>query len=491
MNNLRDNLLLAATALVLSAAWVLAWIAGLGIDVESSLIRGGLVMLWLLLVGGTASFSLRRTMGDLREARRSLETLAGASGLDLAAGAEASLPLAKDNPWFDVVHRVRQSLSATSERAENAEHQRFALEIRARRSAAQCDRINAVLQGLAEPVLVVDDYDELVLANASAEKLFNFNSHDPERRALSRLVRCEKLLDMLGESRRRKSLAPRADEVELADVDGGRRWYSITANSLSTGSESDNSQTKSGAVAVLRDISGQKAIQKRNAEFVSAVSHEMRTPLAGIKAYVELLADGDTEDEQTREEFLGVINGQADRLKRLIDNLLNLSRIEAGVVTVNKRNLPLNDLLEEAANVVRPSAAEKKITLISDLSPMYLGAFVDRDQMLQAAINLLSNAIKYTQPEGRVTLRSRLQDKEVQFDVEDTGVGLSPEDQVKVFEKFYRVQKDKQMAPGTGLGLPLAKSIVEEVHGGRLTLKSELGVGSTFTVTLPGSSQIN
>jgi two-component system phosphate regulon sensor histidine kinase PhoR len=97
--------------------------------------------------------------------------------------------------------------------------------------------------------------------------------------------------------------------------------------------------------------------------------------------------------------------------------------------------------------------------------------------------------VKYTASGGKVTLRSRLDERHVQFDVEDTGVGLSPEDSEKVFEKFYRVQKDQQMAPGTGLGLPLAKYIVEDVHGGRLTLRSQLGVGSTFTVSLPSAGK--
>jgi two-component system phosphate regulon sensor histidine kinase PhoR len=239
----------------------------------------------------------------------------------------------------------------------------------------------------------------------------------------------------------------------------------------------------------MRDISHQKSIQKRNAEFVSAVSHEMKAPLAGIKAYIEMLADGDVEDVETREEFLGVINGQADRLRRLIDNLLNLARIEAGVVQVKKSQGPLNEVLEEALHVIRPAAEEKQLQLISDLSPMYLNVNMDRDQMLQAAINLLSNAVKYTPAGGKVTLRSRMDGGHVQFEVQDTGVGLSSEDCQRVFEKFYRVQKDQQMAPGTGLGLPLARYIVEDVHGGRLAVESTLGVGSTFAVRLPRAAK--
>jgi len=203
------------------------------------------------------------------------------------------------------------------------------------------------------------------------------------------------------------------------------------------------------------------------------------------------LVDGDAEDEATREEFLSVINGQADRLERLIDNMLNLARIEAGVVSVNKKSRSLNELLEEAIHVLQPTAEAKRIELVTELSPLYLGVLADRDMLLQSAINLLSNAVKYTPEGGRVTLRSRLADDEVTFEVEDTGVGLSEEDCRRVFEKFYRVKKDKSMASGTGLGLPLAKHIVEDVHGGRLSVESVLGAGSTFCVVLPNAGQMS
>ncbi|MCA9246598.1 MAG: hypothetical protein KDA42_05765, partial [Planctomycetales bacterium] len=302
------------------------------------------------------------------------------------------------------------------------------------------------------------------------------------------LVRCEHLVDLLVDTRRRKTPTQRSAEVKIGRSDEESQWYSITTNSISCAIQAATDDSRShGAVAVLRDVSGHKAAQKRNAEFVSSVSHEMKTPLAGIKAYVELLADGDAEDEQTREEFLNVINSQTDRLQRLIDNLLNLARIEAGVVNVSKQSRSLNEVLEEAFHIVVPAAESKGIALESELSPLYLGALIDRDMILQSAINLLSNAIKYTPDGGKVRLRSRMRDNEVEFEVEDSGVGLSEEDAKRVFEKFYRVKKDSKMAQGTGLGLPLAKHIVEDVHGGRLTVQSALGSGSTFTVTLPRS----
>jgi two-component system phosphate regulon sensor histidine kinase PhoR len=168
-----------------------------------------------------------------------------------------------------------------------------------------------------------------------------------------------------------------------------------------------------------------------------------------------------------------------------------LARIEAGVVAVNKLPLSLNELLSEAVGVMQPAAEDKQITLSAELSPLYLGALADRDMLLQAAINLLSNAVKYTKRGGGVTLKSRMTDQEIVFEVQDTGVGLSPEDCQRVFEKFYRVKKDRDMAQGTGLGLALVKHIVEDVHGGRIEVASELGRGSTFRVCLPALTQLN
>jgi two-component system phosphate regulon sensor histidine kinase PhoR len=412
-----------------------------------------------------------------------------------------SLSLAADwiaGPWFNMDSpAVRWSLFLVNLALTGASlayllrQQRAALESRARRNEDQAQRMSSILSGLTEPVIAIDKYDELVLTNPSAEELFSIDPENTEARALSKLVQCEKLVELLTETRKRKPPSQRTCEMELSDSNGSTHWYRVTARSIppQTG-QGENDASSQGVVAVLHDISSQKTIQKRNAEFVSAVSHEMKTPLAGIKAYVELLVDGDAEDVKTQEEFLEIINAQADRLQRLVDNMLNLAHIEAGVVGVNKQSRSLNELLEEALQVIQPAAEAKDITLKSDLSPLYLPVLVDRDMALQAAINLLSNAVKYTPPAGQVTLRSRLVGSEVRFDVEDNGVGLSADDCQKVFEKFYRVQKDKEMATGTGLGLPLVKHIVEDVHGGRISVQSTLRKGSIFSVHLPSAGQI-
>ena len=427
-------------------------------------------------------------------AQRFLDNLARLEDTDLAdPDLAAKMPaLGAAGPLREAVGRLTQRVSQFGQRLQELEHVRAAAEVRAHRLATERQQIAEILASLSDPVLAIDHYDELVLANHSAEELFDFHASGTEHRALDQLVRCESLVELLLDTRRRKTPAQRTSEIELTDREGRQHFYRVTCRSTLAQNENGHEESgRAGAVAILNDISGQKAIQKRNAEFVSSVSHEMKTPLAGIKAYVELLADDDAEDEATREEFLSVINSQADRLQRLIDNMLNLARIEAGVVNVNKEGRSLNELLEEAFHVVQPAAERKQIQLECELSPMYLGVLADRDMLLQAAINLLSNAIKYTPDGGQVTLRSRMEHPDVVFEVEDTGVGLSPEDCEKVFQKFYRVQKDQQMASGTGLGLPLAKHIVEDVHGGHLTVRSELGKGSIFAVTMPSESKID
>lgn len=429
-----------------------------------------------------------------KSAQRYLDLLCRVDANDISGNLADVLPtLAEDNPWHSVFTRVRDCIQLYNDRLHEAEHNRACADVRSRRAVAEIEQRNSILNGLTEPVVAIDAYDEIVLTNPSAERLLNIQSANTETRALDRLVECETLVNLLVDTRRRKTPTQRTGELTLPDSTGMQRTYRVTCRSIANlGDDKEKiNDVAHGAVAVLNDITNEKLIQKRNAEFVSAVSHEMKTPLSGIKAYVELLVDGDAETEEQREEFLNVIEGQADRLQRLVENLLNLARIEAGVVEVNKTPRSLNELLNEALGVVQPTAQQKNITLVDDISPLYLGVLADRDMLLQAAINLLSNAIKYTHAGGKVTLRSRMDDRDVVFEVEDTGVGLNPEDCDKVFEKFYRVKKDTNMAPGTGLGLPLAKHIVEDVHGGRLTLKSEPGKGSTFRITLPSAGRMN
>ena len=222
-------------------------------------------------------------------------------------------------------------------------------------------------------------------------------------------------------------------------------------------------------------------------DFVSNVSHELRTPLSSIKAYMEMLVDGEADDEQTRAEFYNIIQGEANRLSRLIDNILNISRIESGVVTIQREHICLPTLVREVVDVVQPQAQAKNIKLIEQPSPLYFQVYADRDMIYQAILNLVSNAVKYTREGGQVEVKLSMdeQQRQVSLAVSDTGVGIAADALPHLFDKFYRVADHKGMAKGTGLGLNLVKQIIETVHDGKLEVQSELGKGSTFTFSLP------
>jgi two-component system phosphate regulon sensor histidine kinase PhoR len=217
-------------------------------------------------------------------------------------------------------------------------------------------------------------------------------------------------------------------------------------------------------------------------DFVSNVSHELRTPLASIKAYVELLIDGEADDEKTKREFYEVIQNEANRLGRLIDNILNISRIESGLVKINKKPQTLTGVVTDAMEVVAPQAAQKGVRLSEKLTPVAYRAMADRDMLFQAVLNVLGNAVKYTPAGGEVTVETAVDEsrRKVTVRITDTGVGIPPQDLPYVFEKFYRSEANNRMAPGTGLGLSLVKHIVETVHQGRTFVESEVGKGSTF-----------
>jgi signal transduction histidine kinase len=230
-----------------------------------------------------------------------------------------------------------------------------------------------------------------------------------------------------------------------------------------------------------------KELDKMKSDFVSNVSHELRTPLTSIKGSVDNMLDGLTgpvSEKQVR--YLTRIKSNTDRLSRLINDLLDLSRIEAGRIDLHPTNVPLTTLAGEVAEHLRPMAAEKLIQVrVTALEPG-VTAWADRDKVTQVLINLVSNALKFTPSKGTVVIDiQRDGDGWVLVSVRDTGPGIRPEEADKIFDKFYQVaQAANQKTKGTGLGLAISKSLVE-MHGGKIRVESELERGSVFSFTLP------
>jgi two-component system phosphate regulon sensor histidine kinase PhoR len=238
-------------------------------------------------------------------------------------------------------------------------------------------------------------------------------------------------------------------------------------------------------VWTIRDVTQQKLAEEMRDQFVDTATHELRTPLANIKAYAETLALADVIDIEQQKQFLNTINSEASRLARFVDDLLSVSSMELGSLSLNKQVTDLGRMLNEVLIKIRPQVEEKQLTLEVGFPEKMPEPELDKDKIAAVLVNLLGNAVKYTPPNGRVVFRVHVTDHHIEIGVEDTGVGIAADELPKVFEKFFRSPDPRvQEQTGTGLGLALAQEVVR-LHGGRITVESEINKGSTFTVLLP------
>jgi signal transduction histidine kinase len=227
-------------------------------------------------------------------------------------------------------------------------------------------------------------------------------------------------------------------------------------------------------------------VNRLKSEFVRLVAHELRTPLTAITGYVALLIEDDASQLASHQrEYLGIVQRNAERLLKLIDDLLDIARLEAGTIALQRTALDLVPLIQGVAGLLRPQFEAKGQRLILDLAPALPAAWGNAERVTQILTNLVANAHTYTPPEGSITITAHGEEGRVRVSVQDTGIGLSPEDQAQLFTPFFRAQHAAtQGADGTGLGLAITRALVE-LHGGTITVISMPGWGSTFSFTLP------
>jgi two-component system phosphate regulon sensor histidine kinase PhoR len=391
-----------------------------------------------------------------------------------------------------VADALNEILDATENTVSRAKLQAKELEIQLKVATAERQHAEAIIYSISDGVLVTDPFDELVLANESAARTFDFELSNADRSPVDRVLHDPKMIALIKEMRQSNSRTGRRIVEHQVRTPLGERVYKITLSCVADAASDpvlrdgkplpSRGEHGAGVVAVLHDMTREKEVAEMKNDFVSNVSHELRTPLASIKAYVEMLIDGEAEDDRTRGEFYEVIQNESNRLSRLIDNILNISRIESGLVKITKQPQSMSVILKDAIDVINPQARGKSITIIEKLTPLFYQTIADKDMLYQAVLNLLSNAIKYTPENGTITVENTVDEakKTVSTRIIDTGVGIPPKDLPFVFDKFYRAEANNHMAKGTGLGLSLVKHIVETVHKGRMFVESNVGKGSCF-----------
>lgn len=246
-----------------------------------------------------------------------------------------------------------------------------------------------------------------------------------------------------------------------------------------------------GWIVLIRDMTAIKRLEAIERDFITNVSHELRTPLTSIKMAAESLQMGAIANEKLKERFLSNIQREADRLTRLVNELLVLSNVQGSQTTLHPSSFDLYGVLDDVMATMQPHARVNDIELVGDFPEALPMMVADRDRILQVLINLVDNAIKCNRPNGTVTLKARVTDSLIHLNIVDTGIGIPNIDLPRIFDRFFRVDKARsRVTGGTGLGLSIVRDIIES-HGGTIAVESTVNVGTTFIIELPIKAEIS
>jgi len=367
--------------------------------------------------------------------------------------------------WHRKFLRAQHASQADLERLKD-EHQRAALQIQTQQEAL----FNSMVEGL----LLLDESGRIQLANRAFATLSGVTG-DLNGKTILEVLRQHELAELVEQlSSERPAIE---QELKLAGLDG--RWLQVNAAAIF-----NRNGARQGTILVFHDLTRVKQLERTREEFVANVSHELRTPLSLIKGYIETMLDGAKDNPEVATKFLQTIDRNAERLKLLIEDLLTISQLESGRVTLNVQPVAVHLLVGKTLADFRARAAARHVKLVNQAPELSVRA--DPDRLEQVLFNLVDNAIKYGRADGNVTVgASAVDGGQVEIFVQDDGPGIPPEALERVFERFYRVDKGRSREQGgTGLGLSIVKHIVQS-HGGRVWAKSEPGRGATFSFTLP------
>lgn len=378
---------------------------------------------------------------------------------DLAAGTLQHRPLVAGPPEVtrlaQALNRIGQTLAATQHELERV------------------DRLfRALLDHQDDGVLLIDVTGKVCLANPAMERIIGRPCSQILGRGLLEVIWDVEISALVEASRRGRSDAN--GQVAIVERSYPRRsWRAYAAHIDSV------QQT----LLVLRDLTDMRRLESMRRDFVTNISHELRTPITSIKALAETLEDGAIEDQAVARDFVGRIHQEAGHLAQLVEELLQLARVESGQAHLERHRIDLAPVIRRSVDRLGPLAERHKVDLsgsIDDLPPV----LADPERIGQVLSNLIHNAIKFTPPGGQVRVTAGQVDGEVRVAVTDTGTGLTADELPRVFERFYKADRSRS-GGGTGLGLAIAKHLIQ-AHGGRIAATSDgLGRGSTFYFTLP------
>lgn len=352
------------------------------------------------------------------------------------------------------------------------------LESRERRLEENSERLEAVLSSMIEGVLALDSHGAVLLANQAACEMLGLSQAQLLGRQLLELVRIPQLRQAIDETRQNRTFS----SVEFQTLDLPRKIISARVSILTD-------EREPGVTLVMQDITELRHLENMRRDFVANVSHELKTPLSSIRAYTETLLMGAINDPENNVQFIQQIDTQAQLLYEQIMDLLQLAKVESGQAMLDITQIKVAEVCEEVVQMRQAEASSRNIRLEQLPPAEEIVAQADWEAMRTIIDNLVSNSIRYTPEGGSVTVSWGKEGNEVFVSVADTGIGIAPEHQPRIFERFYRVDRARSRElGGTGLGLSIVKHLVQ-VLGGSVRLTSKVGKGSTFQIRVPAAKK--
>lgn len=339
-------------------------------------------------------------------------------------------------------------------------------------------KMDAILNSMKNIIIAVDSDNRVTSFNSSASEFFaSNNTGQITGRSIIELVRNYQINDFLTDTLQN-------NKINTGEIHISSPFDMILKITTAPIQSKDDDKLASGAILVMEDITNIKKLEQIKTEFVSNVTHELKTPLTSIKGFIETLKDGAIEDKEIAGQFLDIIDIEAERLTILINDILNLSEIETKQQDSNISKHQINEITDALIPVMENVAVKKNIHITWDIDKK-IKVEVNKDRIKQLLINLIDNAVKYNIENGQIFVTIKRNTSGVEMSVRDTGIGIAEENLSRIFERFYRVDKGRSRSMGgTGLGLSIVKHIVH-LYNGSIKINSTVGEGSEFIITLP------
>jgi len=330
------------------------------------------------------------------------------------------------------------------------------------------DRMSAILSQMSDGIILIDSGGKITVVNEAAKEIFQISEESAVGRTFIEVVHDYELHGLVS-----KCIESKKECAGSVEISGTKQFLMAIATPLEG----------AGCLLLLQNLTELKRLDVVKRDLSANISHELRLPIASIKALAETLAQGAIDDPSVAKEFLGQINAETDRLAQLVQELGDLSRIESGQSPLVKQNMGIGEVIKRAAERIKPQADRAGLSINIDIASELPPVAADRDRIEQALVNLLHNSIKFTPSGGGITISAVSSGDSLQVSVSDSGVGIPAGDLPRIFERFYKADRARS-GGGTGLGLAIVKHIIE-AHGGKVCAQSIEGKGTTFTFTLP------